>query len=356
MPKPARIVVQDQKDGPLEIREVVLPDPCPSQVMVRIIASGVCQSQLFWMHEPRQNPVLFGHEGYGVAARVGRDVKGIREGDYVMVTWLPRPGAGGRSAEVSTVVLSGDVVARAPNVYTWADYTLVDELYVKPLHERKHDELVSVIGCAVITGAGAVLNAAPVKEGDRVAVFGAGGVGLCAIAAAKAAGAGSVVAVDIAESKLDLARRFGATDAINSKLDDPVAGIHKLLAGRCGCCSGADISLDCVGLAETTTQALDSTRSGRLGIERGGTCVVVGVPKAKLELDAFGLMMKEKTLLGTVAGSCRQEHIDLFLDWYQDGILDLSALVTDRYRFDDIAMAADALGKGRVDGRAIVLM
>lgn len=356
MPQEARIVVQNQKDGPLEIRELVLPDPGSTQVLVKMIASGVCQSQIFWMHQPRQNPVLFGHEGYGVVTGVGKSVTGIREGDYVLVTWVPRPAHDGRPVEVSTVALSDTVIARAPNVYTWADYTLVDELYVRTLGLRNHNELVSVVGCAVITGAGAVLNAARVNKENSVAVFGAGGVGLSAIAAARIVGAERIVGVDIASSKLDLARRFGATDVIDATREDPVAAIHKLLPGDCGCCSGVDFAFDCVGFSKTTTQALDSTRAGRLGVERGGTCVVVGVPKTPLEVDAFGLMMKEKTILGTVAGSCRQEHIDLFLDWYRDGLFDLEALVTDRYRFEDIAIAADDLSNGRVDGRAIVLM
>lgn len=349
------IVVQDQQNGPLEIREIPLPDPGPHQVVVRILVSGLCQSQIFWMHQPRQVPVLFGHEGYGVVEQVGSDVEGIREGDPVLVTWLPRADQSGRPPEVSTLKVAPDTVARSPNVYTWADRALMDELYVKPL-TGKHDGDMSIIGCAVLTGAGAVINSAKAKKGDQIAVFGAGGVGLSAIAAAKIVGADRVVAVDISDAKLNLARKFGATDTVNSRSGSASEAIHRLLPGRCGCCSGADITVDCVGHSETMRHAYEATRPGRVGQERGGTCVVVGVVKSKFELDAFDLMSKERSLIGSIAGSSKQEQIDMFIDWYRDGLLDLGALITDRFAFKDIAVAAGRLERGEIEGRALVSM
>ena len=180
----SNVVIQVEKEGPLEIREVMLPDPSPHQVIVSIIATGLCQSQIMWTHLPRTRSMLFGHEGYGLVAKVGAKVIGLREGDPVVVTWLPRIGADGRPAEISTLEVGDGTTAAAPNVYTWADYTLVDELFVKKL-TGKHSDATSIVGCAVITGAGAVLNSAEAKRGDRIAVFGAGGVGLCAMTAAK---------------------------------------------------------------------------------------------------------------------------------------------------------------------------
>lgn len=356
MAQAGRIVVQDLQDGPLQIREARLPDPSAHAVEVKILASGVCQSQIFWMHQPRKNPMLFGHEGYGIATRVGKAVDAVKEGDYVLVTWLPRQAVDGRPPVAASIELSPGTRAQAPNVYTWADYAQVDELYVRPLGRGQHRDVMSVVGCAVVTGAGSVLKAGKVGKGASVAIFGAGGVGLSAIAAARAVGAERIVGVDITASKLALARQFGATDVIDADKTEPVGEIHRLLPGKCGCCSGADFTFDCVGLSKTSVQALDATRSGRLGVERGGTCVIVGVPKSPLTIDAFGLMMKEKTLLGTAGGSCKQDDIDLFLDWHRDGLLDLDALVTDRYKFEHIARAVDDLGHGRVDGRAIVSM
>ncbi len=352
----AKAVVQIEQDGPLQIEEIRIPDPGPHQVLVRVLASGLCQSQIFWMHQPRQHGMLFGHEGYGVVARVGRDVTGLREGDHVIVTWLPREDGEARTPEVPIFHLSSKQTAKAPNVFTWADYSLVDELYVRPLPDTAREDVVSIVGCAVITGAGAVLNAASVKRGDTVAVFGLGGVGLSAVAAASVAGAERVVAIDLRDAKLELARHFGATDVVNASHADPVAAIHALLPGRCGCGPGAHVALDCVGLTETTQQALAATRAGKLGAQRGGRCVVVGVPKNKLEIDLFNLMATEKTLLGTMAGSCRQDQIDMFVEWFQSGRLDLRAMVTDQFRLDQIGPAVDALARGDITGRALVTM
>lgn len=355
MPQNAKVVMQSDKDGPLEIRDVELPDPQPHQVAVRMLATGICQSQIFWMHQPREAPVLFGHEGYGIATQVGSEVEGVREGDHVMVTWLPRYDASGRKPEVATIELPDGQVARSPNVYTWATHVVADGLYVRSLAGKKHNEVVSVVGCAVITGAGSVLNSVKLEQDDTVAVWGAGGVGLSAIAAAKVAGASRIVAVDIIDEKLELARKFGATDLVNSRKMDPAKAIHELLPGGQCSCSGVDYAFDCVGFNETTTQAFDAARSGTIGRERGGTAVIVGIPKAKLELDTVAMMMQEKDLKGALAGSCKQEDIDMFLDWYQAGKLDLDLLITNRYSFNSIAEGVDALERGQVQGRAIAV-
>ena len=352
----ANVVVQVDQDGPLEIRELRLPDPSPHQVVVKIIATGLCQSQIWWTHLPRERPVLFGHEGYGIVAQTGSAVKDVQEGDVVLVTWLPRLGPDGRLPEASTMDVGGGQIGAAPNVYTWADYSLVDELYVRKLSAGKHSDVTAIIGCAVVTGAGAVMNSAETRKGDRVAVFGAGGVGLCAISAAKVIGADEIVAVDISDPKLDFARRFGATQVVNSLNGDPAAQIHAMMPGRCGCCSGADVAIDCVGMPQTTTQAFDSLREGRLGVERGGKCVVVGLPKANWELPGMNMVAKEKTVMGSIAGSCKQEQIDEFVDWYRDGHLDLESMISDRIPFADIAEGAARLARGEIEGRALAII
>lgn len=352
MPTLAKVVLQIDQNGPLQVEQIQIPDPTPHCVLVRVLASGICNSQLFWMHQPREHGMLFGHEGYGIVAKTGSAVSGLREGDHVLVTWLPRDSE--RAAEVPILQLSSTQTLKGPNVFTWAEYCLVDELYVRPLPDTVREDVVSIVGCAVITGGGAALNAGAVKPGDTVAVFGLGGVGLSAVAAAAIGGAGRIVAVDLRAEKLALARHFGATDVVNARLDDPVATIHRLLPGRNGGRSGVDITLDCVGLTETTQQALAATRAGKLGVHRGGCCVIVGVPKKSMEIDLFNLMATEKTLLGTMAGSCRQEHIDMFIDWYRDGRLDLQAMVTDRFPLEQIVVAVEALSRGDITGRALV--
>lgn len=351
----ARILIQRDQHGPLEFADVSLPDPGPHQVLVKIQATGLCQSQIYWMHQARKAPVLFGHEGYGVATKVGAGVSGIREGDPVLVTWIPREDASGRLPEAATLELPDGSVARAPNCYTWADHALLDCLYVKPIHHRRHDPLYAVIGCAVMTGAGAVIHSAGLQKGQSVAIYGVGGVGLSAVAAARVAGASRIIAVDLDDQKLELARNFGATDGINSRRDDPATKIHELLPGHCGC-SGTDFALDVVGLPSTTRQALASVRSGRLGVHRGGHCVVVGVPKEPVAIDTLDMMFKEKTLSGSLGGSSLQAHIDDYIDWCQDGHLDLEALITHRCSFDEIIDSARALEQGLIAGRAIALI
>lgn len=352
----ARVVVQTDKDGPLSIVEARVPDPGPHEVKVRILATGLCQSQIWWMHNERQAPVLFGHEGWGIAMAVGASVTGIAEGDPVLVTWVPRQAPDGRAPAAAALELASGVVARSPNVYTWADHCLVDALYVKSIRGRPADPLLSIVGCAVITGAGSVIGAGAMRRGESVAVFGVGGVGLSAVAAARVAGAERIVAVDVDDGKLALARRFGATDTVDSRREPPSDAILRLGPLRCGCHPGVDVAIDCVAIPEVTRQAVASLRAGRLGIERGGRCVLVGIPKQPLELDPVDLLMKEKSLAGALAGSCAQERIDDFLDWYRDGLLDLSALVTDRYRFDQIPEGAAALAAGRITGRAIAIV
>jgi Zn-dependent alcohol dehydrogenase len=356
MAQDARIVLQHDQNGPLEFVALQLPDPTPHQVMVKMLATGLCQSQIFWMHQPRSVPMLFGHEGYGVVTDVGSAVLGIRSGDPVLVTWVPRQAANGRLPEVATVTLNDGVQARSPNVYTWADYCVADELYVRPIPGGPHDPLMSIIGCAVITGAGSVISAAHTRKGESVAVFGVGGVGLSAVAAAKVIQAERIVAVDLDPRKLALAQRFGATDTVNSRQENPIDAILKMKPLRCGCHPGVDVAIDCVAIPQVTQQVMASLRPGRLGIERGGRAVLVGIPKQALSIDPLDMLMKEKSLLGALGGSCDQEQIDTFIDWYRDGRLDLGALVTDRYHFEDIPVGASALENGQIEGRAIALI
>lgn len=348
MPTDTRVIIQDLPNGPLELRPVTLPDPGPHDVLVKIHASGVCQSQLFWMRANHSDPMLFGHEGYGTVVATGSATSGFAAGDAVMVTWLPR--AGDRAPTRSSIELPDGRTAFSPNVYTWAEHALVDELYLVPLPEESREDVVSVVGCAVVTGAGAVCNAAPVGAGDTVAVFGVGGVGLSTVAAAAIRGASRVIAVDLDPEKLEFARRFGATDTIDAAATDNPAAVILELTG------GVDIAVDCVGHESTITQAINSDRAGRVGGAQGGTVVLVGLPKGPTTLNLSGLIGGQKHLVGTTAGGCTQDDITTFLDWHTQGKFDLNSLVTVRYPLDDLDKAVDDLDAGRVLGRAIVTM
>ncbi|MFB7997574.1 zinc-binding dehydrogenase [Streptomyces sp. NPDC056002] len=353
MSTPTRVVVQDKPGQPLELRDVTLPGPGPHDVLVKVHASGVCQSQLFWMHAPHPDPMLFGHEGYGTVLATGSAVTHVAEGATVMVTWLPR--AADRAPTRASLDIPGLGTAHSPNVYTWAEHALVDELYVVPLDEKSHQDVVSVVGCAVLTGAGAVTNVAPVAAGGSVAVFGVGGVGLSSVAAASIRGAEHVIAVDLGAEKLEFARKFGATHTVDASQGDPVQTIIDITGG------GVDVAVDCVALPETVAQALNAARPGRLGVETGGAAVIVGLPKKPLELDIHrqingNMLTGQKSLIGTTAGGCRQDDIATFLDWHHTGKFDLNTFVTDRYPLDDIARAADDLAQGRILGRSLTIM
>jgi Zn-dependent alcohol dehydrogenase len=362
MPTRARVVVVPQGTGPLEVQEVQLPDPGPYQVVVKQFASGICHSQLHQMHRPRQNPVVLGHESTGIVLAIGKEVRHLKEGDHVMVTWVPRDGENTtRPAEAVSLELPGGSTARTGNVFTWADNTIADEQYVVKIPRDTRTDVTAIIGCAVMTGAGAVYYTAGVTRGQSVAIFGVGGVGLSAIAAAAVVGADPIIAVDLDDAKLDFARKFGATTGVNASQVDPVAKIRELTTSATERnmlglpVAGVDFAFDCIGVRQTMEQILPAARSGVLGRSSGGTAVLVGVPTTPVELSAADLLLNEKKYIGSIGGSCRPDRdFPMFLRWYHEGDLDLDALVTQRYSIDQINEATDALHHGKIAGRAII--
>ena len=262
--------------------------------------------------------------------------------------------------ERSHLELPDGSVAVTRNVFTWAEVTIVDEQFVVKVERDIDKEVTAIIGCTVMTGAGAVKNTAGVTAGDSVAIFGVGGIGLSAVAAASNLGAKPIIAVDLDEEKLKFARRFGATHTINTGREDPAAAIKALTQTDKysvveGMVSGADYVFDCIGLKKTMEQILAAARVGFLGAERGGTAVLVGIPSASMEFNALDLLFNEKRFIGFAGGSCSPEReFPKYLDWYDTGKLDLDALVTARYRIDEINEAVRALEQGEIAGRAIV--
>ncbi|MEZ5561283.1 MAG: zinc-binding dehydrogenase [Pseudomonadales bacterium] len=357
----ARVVVLPQATSTLRIEELELPDPGPTQVIVRQYASGVCHSQLHQMHRPRQNPVILGHESTGVVLKTGSAVSHVREGDTVLVTWVPRNAAAAQAPPVPATLQVSDGVAVSENVFTWADHTLADEQYVVKVDPHIPTDVTSIIGCAVMTGAGAVINTARVQPGQSVAIFGVGGVGLSAVAGARIAGADPIIAVDLDDAKLDFARAFGATHGINARREDPIAAIHALTTRKDqftifrAPVSGADFTFDCIGLKTTMEQIVPACRSGHFGAHDGGTAVLVGVPSTSVELNAIDVLLNEKHFIGSIGGSCAPDRdFPRFLEWHETGELDLDALVTQRFSLDQINEATQALERGEIQGRAIL--
>ncbi len=361
MSTPARVVVAPQEIGPLEIQEINLPDPGPTQVVVKQYASGVCHSQLHQMHHRRRNPILLGHESTGIVLKKGSAVTHVDEGDTVLVTWVPRDSAKSSAlpAPASLDVTGGNAMSQ--NVFTWADNTICDEQYVVKASPDIKRDVTAIIGCAVMTGAGAVINTADVQQGESVAVFGVGGVGLSAVVGAKMRGADPIIAVDLDDEKLEFAKQFGATHGINAGRVNAVEEIHKL-TGRPGQftiggmpVTGADYAFDCIGHKVTMEQLGPSCRGGHFGACQGGTAVLVGIPSTSVELSAIDFVTSEKQFRGSIGGSCAPDRdFPTFLKWHADGDLNLEALITERYTLDQINEATTALEEGHIAGRAIL--
>ncbi len=357
----ARAAIFIEPKKPLIVDEVEFPDPGPDQVLVKLFASGVCHSQLHRMQRPappgHRLPALLGHESTGIVAAKGREVKHVKEGDHVITTWVDRDNATtdqplvthalNERAQYTADWHDQSVIHSAA---TWAEYALAQERVVLPLPNDVPTDVTSVVGCAVMTGAGAIINTLQVRPGQSVAVIGAGGIGLCAISAAAIVAAHPIIAVDVGAAKLELARRFGATHVINSKDVDAVQAIKNLTGG------GVDFAVDAVGLPQTQEQILRAVRPGYSGLNRGGTALLVGItpPDAKAILDT-SLFIGSRSFTRTSGGDCKPERdFPIFVRWFREGKLKLNDLVTRRYRLEQINEAVDDLEHGRILGRAIL--
>jgi Zn-dependent alcohol dehydrogenase len=357
----ARVVVLPQDSSILRVEDVELPDPSPSQVIVRQFASGVCHSQLHQIHAPRQNPVILGHESTGVVLKAGKEVNHVIEGDIVMVTWVPRNSESADGPPEAASLNVKDGIAASQNVFTWADHTIADQQYVVKVDPNIEKDVTAIIGCAVMTGAGAVINTANVQKGESVAIFGVGGVGLSAVVGAKMAGANPIIAVDLDDGKLEFAKSFGATHCVNASKEDPVKAIHALTPkpGQSTISrqpvSGADYAFDCIGIKQTMEQIVPACRTAFFGAKDGGMAVLVGVPTTSVELQAIDILINEKKFIGSIGGSCSPDRdFPRFLDWQNNGHLNLNGMITARYKIDQINEATQALENGKISGRAIL--
>ena len=347
----AQVAVLPAGRQALRVESVVLADPGPFEVVVEQHATGVCHSQLDLIDRERGDPLVIGHESVGTVVATGSEVTHVQTGDDVLITWLPRSSERSRKPVASKVALNDGTWAGTHNVFTWATHAVADEQYVVKAPSGTPRDVGSIVGCAVMTGAGAVINRAALVAGQTVAVWGAGGVGLCAVAAARNAGASTVIAVDVSDAKLELARRLGADQLINASGGDPVARVRELTSQA----GGVDVAIDCTGRAECVRQILAAARPGVPGGAPGGTALLVGAVRNPFELDAMSMLAQEKRLIGTYGGGCVPERdFPTFIEWFLGGALDLDALVTDRYSLGEVNDAVGDLRAGNVRGRAII--
>ncbi|MFI7018117.1 Zn-dependent alcohol dehydrogenase [Streptomyces sp. NPDC050164] len=356
-----RAAVLPAVGSPLEITGIDLPDPGPGQVRVRLAAAGVCHSDLSLSNGTMRVPVpaVLGHEGAGTVVAVGEGVTHVAPGAGVVLNWAPSCGtchacslgevwlcanALGGAADVYARTTEGTDLHPGLNVAAFAEETVVSASCVLPAPDGVPLTDAALLGCAVLTGYGAVHHSAQVRPGETVAVFGVGGVGLAALQAARIAGASKIVAVDVSAGKEELARTAGATDYVLAS--ENTAREIRALTGR----QGVDVAVECVGRAVSIRTAWDSTR-------RGGRTTVVGIggKDQQVTFNALEIFHWGRTLTGCVYGNSNPaEDLPVLAGHVRAGRLDLTALVTERISLEGIPAAFENMlaGKG---GRALVV-
>ena len=337
---------------PLLVDEIELDDPNEEQVLVKLFATGLCHSQLHQMNNPDMaRPMLIGHEGTGVVLKAGAKVSHVREGDRVMIQFVPRDLPEGMTEANKTTYRWQGNEYTANTAYTWAEHALLNEQMVVPLPNDVPTDVTAIIGCAVITGAGAALHTANVQPGQSVAIFGVGGVGSNILAGAKIAGADPIIAVDLQEGKLGYAKELGATYTVNGADVDAPETIKELTDG------GVDFAFDAIGVEAAFQQTIESVKAGILGVRRGGTAVSVGITHGEVALPPRMFPFGERSIIGSMGGSERPAiTMPQYIEWYREGKLPLDKLVSTRYdNLDQINEGVRALRAGEIEGRSIII-
>ncbi|HEX9766396.1 MAG TPA: Zn-dependent alcohol dehydrogenase [Nitriliruptorales bacterium] len=350
-----RAAVLFEAGKPIEVHDLDVPDTGASQVRVAVTATGVCHSDLSLANGtlPYPMPCVLGHEGAGVVTDIGADVTSLAVGDHVIIACIQpchtcyscnhgQPelcdNAMGDVLGAPCLMLDGQPVVPMQGAGTFAEETLVLERAAVRIDQDIPLEVASLIGCAVSTGAGAVLNTANVAAGDSVAVIGCGGVGLSAVQGARMAGAERIIAIDMVPARRDWALKLGATDALDpAELDNLPTTVLEMTAWR-----GVDHAIDVVARGATIRDAYDMTR-------RGGRVTIVGAGRIEdtVTFNALELMFGAKTITGSVAGGVDpQRDFPMLVDAWQAGRIDLESMVTHHAELDGIQAAFDRMEAG----------
>jgi Zn-dependent alcohol dehydrogenase len=358
------------KSRPLEIVELELAPPGPGEMLVQVRAAGLCHSDLSVIDgsRPRVMPMVLGHEGAGEVVELGPDVEGFSVGDHVVTTFVPACGhcepcrdgraplcVPGAAANTAGTLLGGErrwgelhgegdgELHHHLGISAFAEHVVVSARSAVKVDPELPFEIAALFGCAVLTGVGAAANAAHVRMGDRVAIFGLGGVGLAALLGARAAGATTIVASDRVQSKLDLALELGATHVV-------MAGPAAVEEVRAATGGGADAVIETVGNAAVLAEAYAATR-------RGGVTVTVGLPhpSQELKIPAVSLVAEERTLRGSYLGSgVPALDVPRYIDAYKAGKLPVDRLLTHRIALDELNEGFDRLASGEAVRQAVV--
>lgn len=344
---------------PLAVEELDLDPPGEGEILVKIRAAGLCHSDLSTINgdRPRQMPMVLGHEAAGEVVELGAGVRDLAVGDHVILVFVPSCGhclpcmegrpalcEPGFKANSAGTLLSGETRLRQSGERVWhhvgvsafAQYAVVSRQSVVKIDRSLPFEEAALFGCAVITGAGAVINTAKVPAGTSVAVVGLGGVGLMSMLAARLSGARQIVAIDMLDDKLALAKQLGATHTVSARDPKCVEQVKDLTEG------GVDFAFEMASSVKALELAYKITR-------RGGTTVTASLPHPThtMALPGTNLVAEERTVKGSYVGSCvPARDIPRFISLYQQGLLPVDRLMSERIGFSDINAAFDKLADG----------
>ncbi len=347
---------------PLEIENIEHGKPGPREVLVRTAAAGVCHSDLHFQNGsyPYPLPAVLGHESAGVVEAVGSDVTYVKPGDHVItclsafcghceycltghMSLCQEPELQRAPEQPPRLSKGGENLWQFLNLSSFAEYMLVHEHAIAKIREDMPLDRAALIGCGVTTGVGAVIHTAKVEPGSTVAVIGCGGIGLSAINGAAIAGAARIIAIDMVPSKLELARKFGATDVVNAKEKDPVGEVMEMTRG------GVHYSFEAIGLKITAEQSFKM-------LARGGTATIIGMIPVGTNIELHGPeFLMERKMQGSNMGSNRF-RIDMprFVDFYLQGRLHLDDMISRRIRLEDVNEGLAALETGEV-ARSVIM-
>lgn len=347
---------------PLVVEEVELQGPGPGQALVEIVSAGLCHSDLSVIDGSRtwlQMPMVLGHEAAGVIREVGPNVTDFQPDDHVLFALAPMCGrckycAEGRPnlcvkgglANAEGRLLDGSLRFRDTEgrklhhhlgISAFSEFTVVAQESLVKIEPDVPLAEAAVFGCAIVTGVGAVINTARVEPGTGVAIFGLGGVGLSTVMGAQLAGAYPLIAIDLLDTKLELAHRLGATHVVNAKDDDPIQAVKDITDG------GAHYTFEAVGSEEVLQQAYEAAR-------RGGTTITIGAPHPSrtFSVSALDIVVGERTIKGSYMGSAVPwRDLPRFLALYKAQRLPADLLITDRITLDEINEGFDQLAQGK---------
>jgi S-(hydroxymethyl)glutathione dehydrogenase/alcohol dehydrogenase len=360
---------------PLVVEEIELDPPKAFEVLVKLSATGVCHSDVHYYtgDTERELPVILGHEGAGIVAEVGPGVTSVQPGDHVVLTFLPscgkckwchmgHPNMCDLGAKLRTGRMLDDTrrhhLARDGReinsflfVSTFAEYTVAPEASVLKVPDYLPLERLCLFSCGFTTGFGAATNAAHIKPGDTVMIVGCGGLGLAAVQGARLSGAGKIIAVDVHEEKLGMAKRFGATHTILNRrnIGEVVKEVMDITWGV-----GVDYSMEFVGFDQTDETVALAYQS----LRKGGSLLMVGVgrmAKKTLPINPTDFSLWRKRLIGVVFGDAQfRTDIPRYIDLYQQGLINLDDMVTREFALEDINTCFENILAGNKVARQVI--